>query len=62
MSDNNILRYDSPISNITSISYHMTERMIYTKQKAEIQALASRGIKFFTEEYLPNKIENGDWV
>ncbi|MEA2071357.1 MAG: hypothetical protein U9O98_08710, partial [Asgard group archaeon] len=36
--------------------------MIETKQKAEIQALASRGIKFFTEEYLPSKIETGDWV
>ena len=36
--------------------------MIETKQKAEIQALASRGIKFFTEEYLPTKIETGDWV
>jgi len=36
--------------------------MVDTKQKAEIQALASRGIKFFTEEYLPTKIETGDWV
>jgi len=36
--------------------------MIDTKEKAEIQALASRGIKFFTEEYLPTKIETGDWV
>lgn len=36
--------------------------MIETKEKAEIQALASRGIKFFTEEYLPTKIETGDWV
>ncbi|MBK5112487.1 MAG: hypothetical protein KGD59_12885 [Candidatus Heimdallarchaeota archaeon] len=36
--------------------------MIDTKQKAEIQALASRGMKFFTEEYLPTKIETGDWV
>ncbi len=36
--------------------------MVETKQKAEIQALASRGIKFFTEEYLPTKIETGDWV
>lgn len=36
--------------------------MIKTRKKAEIQALASRGIKFFTEEYLPTKIETGDWV
>ncbi|MBN1330744.1 MAG: hypothetical protein JXA54_14830 [Candidatus Heimdallarchaeota archaeon] len=36
--------------------------MIETRQKAEIQALASRGIKFFTDEYLPTKIETGDWV
>lgn len=36
--------------------------MVETKQKAEIQALASRGMKFFTEEYLPTKIETGDWV
>ena len=36
--------------------------MVETKQKAEIQALASRGIKFFTEEYLPTQIETGDWV
>ncbi|NHJ47876.1 MAG: hypothetical protein FK733_08820 [Asgard group archaeon] len=36
--------------------------MINRKEKAEIQALASRGIKFFTDEYLPTKIETGDWV
>ncbi len=36
--------------------------MVETKQKAEIQALASRGMKFFTDEYLPTKIETGDWV
>jgi meiotic recombination protein SPO11 len=36
--------------------------MVSTGKKAEIQALASRGIKFFTDEYLPTKIETGDWV
>ena len=33
-----------------------------TKQKAEIQALSTFGFKYLTEEYLPNKLREGDWV
>ncbi len=30
--------------------------------KAEIQALSSRGISFISDEYLPEKIKNKDWI
>lgn len=30
--------------------------------KAEIQALSSKGISFISDEYLPEKIENEDWI
>ena len=33
-----------------------------TKQKAEIQALSTFGFKYLTEEYLPKKLREGDWV
>jgi meiotic recombination protein SPO11 len=36
--------------------------MLRTKEKAEIQALASKGFRFLTKEYLPNKLETGDWI
>lgn len=36
--------------------------MLKTKEKAEIQALASKGFRFLTKEYLPQKIETGDWI
>lgn len=36
--------------------------MLKTEQKAEIQAFTSRGFKFLVDEYLPNKLETGDWI
>ena len=30
--------------------------------KAEIEALSHRGLKFMSEEYLPNKLKNGDFL
>ena len=38
------------------------ELMLERKEKAEIQALASHGFKYLTEQYLPVKIETGDWI
>ncbi|MFX1514230.1 MAG: hypothetical protein ACFFCQ_16775 [Promethearchaeota archaeon] len=36
--------------------------MLKMKQKAEIQALASKDPQFMTNQYLPQKINTGDWV
>ncbi len=36
--------------------------MLEREEKAEIQALASHGFKYLTEQYLPVKIETGDWI
>ena len=36
--------------------------MLKTKEKAEIQALASKGFRFLTQKYLPSKLEIGDWI
>ncbi len=36
--------------------------MLRSKEKAEIQALASKGFRFLTKEYLPYKLETGDWI
>lgn len=36
--------------------------MLKNKEKAEIQALASKGFRFLTKEYLPSKLETGDWI
>ena len=36
--------------------------MLETKQKAEIQALSAFGFQYVTEEYLPRKIKEGDWL
>eukprot|EP00804_Cyclotella_cryptica_P030226 CCRYP_017100-RC/>CCRYP_017100-RC protein AED:0.03 eAED:0.03 QI:382/1/1/1/1/1/6/5614/478 len=36
--------------------------MVKTKQKAEIQALSSFGFQYITEEYLPRKLKEGDWI
>lgn len=36
--------------------------MLKNKEKAEIQALASKGFKFLTQKYLPSKLESGDWI
>ncbi len=38
------------------------ELMLKTKKKAEIQALSNFGFQYLTQEYLPKKIENGDWI
>uniref|UniRef100_A0A7S4ABA9 DNA topoisomerase (ATP-hydrolyzing) n=1 Tax=Pseudo-nitzschia australis TaxID=44445 RepID=A0A7S4ABA9_9STRA len=38
------------------------ETMVKTKKKAEIQALSSFGFQYITEEYLPRKLKEGDWI
>lgn len=38
------------------------EIMVKTKKKAEIQALSSFGFQYITEEYLPRKLKDGDWI
>lgn len=38
------------------------ETMVKTKKKAEIQALSSFGFQYVTEEYLPRKLMEGDWI
>jgi meiotic recombination protein SPO11 len=42
--------------------YDQITIMKQTKEKAEIQALASRDPLFLTNNYLPTKINSGDWV
>jgi len=32
------------------------------KEKAEIQALSAFGFQYITEDYLPRKLEKGDWI
>ncbi|MHA1780852.1 MAG: helix-hairpin-helix domain-containing protein [Candidatus Thorarchaeota archaeon] len=36
--------------------------MLKLKEKAEIQAFASHSFKYLTDEYLPTKLETGDWI
>ncbi len=36
--------------------------MLKIKEKAEIQAFAAHSFKFLVEEYLPTKLETGDWI
>lgn len=36
--------------------------MLDREEKAEIQALASKGFRYLSEEYLPTKLETGDWI
>ncbi|TFG05448.1 hypothetical protein EU538_11340 [Candidatus Thorarchaeota archaeon] len=36
--------------------------MLKLKEKAEIQAFASHSFEFLTDEYLPTKLETGDWI
>jgi len=38
------------------------QKMVKTKEKAEIQALSSFGFQYVTEEYLPRKLREGDWI
>ena len=36
--------------------------MLKSGVKAEIQALASKGFEYMTEQYLPQKLESADWI
>ncbi len=36
--------------------------MLQIKEKAEIQAFASHSFQYLTDEYLPRKLETGDWI
>ena len=38
------------------------KHMMKSKEKAEIQALSSFGFQYLTKQYLPRKIDEGDWV
>ena len=38
------------------------ELMLKTKEKAEIQALSSFGFQYLSHEYLPLKLQEGDWI
>ncbi|NHI88674.1 MAG: hypothetical protein EAX87_04065 [Candidatus Thorarchaeota archaeon] len=38
------------------------ELMLKLKEKAEIQAFASHSFEYLTDEYLPRKLETGDWI
>lgn len=42
--------------------YRELELMVKKKEKAEIQALSSFGFQYLTEEYLPRKLAQGDWL
>ena len=36
--------------------------MLQRKEKAEIQALSNFGFQYLTQEYLPRKLRDGDWI
>ncbi|MHA1576110.1 MAG: helix-hairpin-helix domain-containing protein, partial [Candidatus Thorarchaeota archaeon] len=36
--------------------------MLQLKEKAEIQAFAAHSFEYLTDEYLPRKLETGDWI
>lgn len=36
--------------------------MLKRKKKAEIQALSNFHFQYLTEDYLPRKLEEGDWL
>jgi hypothetical protein len=38
------------------------ELMLRTGEKAEIQALSSFGFQYITQEFLPRKLREGDWI
>ncbi len=38
------------------------ELMLRIREKAEIQAFASHGFEYLTDEYIPRKLETGDWI
>lgn len=42
--------------------YKELELMVKNKEKAEIQALSNFGFQYLTQEYLPRKLSQGDWI
>jgi len=38
------------------------QEMVKTGQKFELEALSRRGISFITEEYMPKKLKDKDWL
>ena len=38
------------------------QEMVRSGLKFELEALSRRGISFITEEYLPRKMRDGDWL
>jgi len=38
------------------------EMMLKRKKKAEIQALSNFGFQYLTQDYLPKKLEAGNWL
>jgi DNA topoisomerase-6 subunit A len=38
------------------------EEMVRSGEKYELEALSRRGISFITEEYLPRKLKERDWL
>jgi DNA topoisomerase-6 subunit A len=38
------------------------EEMVRSGEKYELEALSRRGISFITEEYLPKKLRDRDWL
>jgi DNA topoisomerase-6 subunit A len=38
------------------------QEMVRSGQKYELEALSRRGISFITEEYLPKKLKDKDWL
>ncbi len=38
------------------------ELMLRLKEKAEIQAFASHSFEYLTDDYIPRKLETGDWI
>lgn len=46
---------------ITEI-HHLDRLQVTTKVKAEIQALSSFGFQYLSHEYLPLKLQEGDWI
>ncbi|CAN8075159.1 unnamed protein product [Agarophyton chilense] len=42
--------------------YKELELMVKNREKAEIQALSNFGFQYLTEQYLPRKLAQGDWI
>jgi meiotic recombination protein SPO11 len=66
MTDNDIKRADDLLEEDFVKSRPEWQKQILimknTREKAEIQALASKDWRFMTGTYLPNKINSADWV